>query len=446
MIRISCLNFCLLVLSAVTAQQYTISTVVGNGQLGTSGDDGPGLGAGLSYPRGMALTTDGRLFFAQAGDHVLRVFDTNTGLVHHVAGTGILGYGGDGGPATEAGLAAPYDVAVDPEGDLYISEADAYRIRKVNNVDGTIVTFAGTLSPGNNTEVPATQAALNGPRGIAFTEAGDLLIALVGNDCIRYVDADSNYLHTFAGSGNTGSTGFSGDGGPALTTQFYGPYGVKVAPNGNVYIADLNNRRIRMVDAFTGSISTVAGNGQDVFDGDGILAVDAAIGRPEVICFNANGDLFFTNAEQCRIRRVDAGTGIITTVAGTGTAGFSGDGGLASAASINFPAGMVVDPDGRIYFADSYNQRIRLLTPIDDTAVDESNATGTVTAYPSPASDVLHVRATTTGRLEIVDLQGRVVIRSMVAGSVVRIPIGDVAPGLYSLNVEGAAPVRVVVQ
>lgn len=446
MLRAPGLITSLLVLSAVNAQQYTISTVVGTGQLGSSGNDGPAPAAGLSYPRGMAFTADGMLYFAQAGDHVLRVFDTNTGLVHHVAGTGVLGYSGDGGLAVEAGLAAPYDVAVDLEGNVYISEADAYRIRKVNGVDGTIGTFAGTLSPGNTTEVPATQAAMNGPRGITFTEDGDLLIALIGNDCIRYVDADSSYLHAFAGSGNTGSTGFSGDGGPALNAQFFAPYGVKVAPNGNVHIADLNNRRIRMVDATTGIISTVAGNGLDAYEGDGMLATEAAIGRPEFITFDADGNLFFTNAEQCRIRRVDAATGIISTVAGTGAAGYSGDGGPASAASINFPAGMVVDTDGRIYFADSYNQRIRMLTPVDDTSVGEHEEIGTVVAYPSPATEVLNVRSTTSGRLDLIDLQGRVVLSSRVAGSVLRIPLSDVAPGLYTVNVQGAAPVRVVVQ
>jgi hypothetical protein len=446
MLRASGLIPSLLILSTVTAQQYTISTVVGTGQLGSSGNDGPALAASLSYPRGMAFTVDGMLYFAQAGDHVLRVFDTNTGLVHHVAGTGVLGYNGDGGPAAEAGLAAPYDVAVDPEGNVYISEADAYRIRKVNGVDATIGTFAGTLSPGNTTEVPATQAAMNGPRGITFTEDGDLLIALIGNECIRYVDADSSYLHAFAGSGNPGSTGFSGDGGPALNAQFFAPYGVKVAPNGNVYIADLNNRRIRMVDVTTGIITTVAGNGLDAFDGDGIPATEAAIGRPEFLAFDADGNLFFTNAEQSRIRRVDATTGLISTAAGSGVAGYSGDGGPASAASINFPAGMVVDPDGRIYFADSYNQRIRMLTPVDDTSVSESRTHTTVTAYPSPATEVLYVRSTSTGLVELVDLQGRVAQRTWLNTGAARLSLSDVAPGLYVLRMEGATPVQVVVQ
>jgi len=446
MLRASGLIPSLLILSTVTAQQYTISTVVGTGQLGSSGNDGPALAAGLSYPRGMAFTADGMLYFAQAGDHVLRVFDTNTGLVHHVAGTGVLGYNGDGGPAAEAGLAAPYDVAVDPEGNVYISEADAYRIRKVNGVDATIGTFAGTLSPGNNTEVPATQAAMNGPRGITFTEDGDLLIALIGNECIRYVDADSSYLHAFAGSGNPGSTGFSGDGGPALNAQFFAPYGVKEAPNGNVYIADLNNRRIRMVDVTTGIITTVAGNGLDAFDGDGIPATEAAIGRPEFLAFDADGNLFFTNAEQCRIRRVDATTGLISTVAGTGVAGYSGDGGPATAAAINFPAGMVVDPAGRIYVADSYNQRIRLLTPVDDTSVGESRTPATVTAYPSPATEVLHVRSTTLGAVELMDVRGRVVHRTQMGNGLVAIPLAGVASGLYTVRLEGAAPVKVMVK
>lgn len=446
MYRTSALLATVLCTCTALAQQYTISTIAGTGAPGTSGNGGQALAAELLYPTGLALDAAGALWFTQGSDHVVRVVDTQNGTIAHVAGTGSLGYAGNGGPATEAQLAAPYDLAFDADGNLFISEADAYRIRRINAMDGTIGTFAGTTSPGNNTEVPALSAQLNGPRGIAFNAQGDLFISMVGSDCVRYIDADSSYLHAFAGTGNSGSTGFSGDGGAALVAQFYSPYGVAVAPNGNVYVADLNNRRIRMVDVGAGEISTVAGSGLLAYDGDGVPATSAAIGRPQWLAFDADGNLYFSSPDQNRIRRVDAVTGLISTIAGTGAAGFSGDNGPAAEATINSPADLVIAPDGRIFFADSFNQRIRMLTPVDDTSVGEHEGIGTVMAYPSPATDVLNVRSASLGQLELIDLQGRVVLSSRLAGGVSSIPLSNVAPGLYTVNVQGAAPVRVVVQ
>lgn len=431
--------------SAVFAQQYTISTIAGTGAPGSSGNGGQALAADLLYPSGLALDVDGSLFFTQGSDHVVRVVDTQGGTIAHVAGTGTLGYGGNGGPALDAELAAPYDLALDAAGNLYISEGDAYRIRRINVVDGTIGTFAGTTSPGNNTEVPALAANMNGPRGIAFNDQGDLYVGMVGNDCVRYIDADSSYLHPFAGTGNTGSAGFSGDGGVALVAQLYSPYGVAVAPSGDVYVADLNNRRIRRIDVGTGAISTVAGSGLLPYDGDGIPATAAAIGRPQWLAIDAAGHLFFSSPEQNRIRRVDAVTGLISTIAGTGLAGFGGDHGPAINADINNPADLVVAPDGRIFFADSYNHRIRVLTPLDDTAVNE-RALADLAVYPSPATEVLQVRSTARGMVELMDAQGRTVQRIAKANEHVRMPLDGLDAGLYLVKLEGAVPVRVVVE
>ncbi len=431
---------------AGSAQTYTISTIAGTGTPGTSGDGGPAISADLLYPQGLAITSDGRLYFTQGSDHVVRMVDTQTGTISHVAGIGSIGYAGNGGPAVDAGLAAPYDVALDADGNLYISEGDAYRIRVVYAADGTIGTFAGTTSPGNNTEVPALQANLGGPRGIAFNANGDLYIVMVGNDCVRYIDADSSYLHAFAGTGAMGSTGFSGDNGQALTAQFYSPYGVEVAPNGNVYIADLNNRRIRMVDVTTGIISTVAGSGLLPFDGDGVPATQAAIGNPHFMAFDAAGNLYFTDQQLHRIRKVDAVTGIISTIAGTGSPGYGGDGQLATNASIYWPAGLAVDTAGRIYFADGYNHRIRVLTPVDDTAVNEPEAQWTISAFPSPATGTLHVRTDASGMVELVDVLGRVILTGRVSSGQVTFGLEGVARGRYIVHIPGAVPLSVVVE
>ena len=446
MFRSSAILVTVLCNAAAFTQQYTISTIAGTGAPGSSGNGGQALAAELLYPSGLVLDADGSLYFTQGSDHVVRMVDTQGGTIAHVAGTGTLGYTGNGGPASAAALAAPYDLAFDAAGNLYISEGDAYRIRRINVVDGTIATFAGTTSPGNNTEVPALAANMGGPRGIAFNAQGELFISMVGNDCVRYIDADSSYLHAFAGTGNPGSTGFSGDGGSALVAQLYSPYGLAVAPNGNVYIADLNNRRIRMVDVGSGVISTVAGSGLLPYDGDGIPATAAAIGRPQWMAFDDAGHLFFSSPEQNRIRRVDAVTGLISTIVGTGLAGFGGDGGPATDADINNPADLVVTADGKIYFSDSYNHRIRLLTPVDDTSVGEAVPRSRIIAYPSPATNSLNVRSTISGPLELVDEEGRVVHRTRVGNTVVSIPLAAVVPGLYIVKVEGAAAVRVVVE
>ncbi|MBL8001305.1 MAG: hypothetical protein JNL05_05020 [Flavobacteriales bacterium] len=445
MVRSSSVTAFLLCSCAAFAQQYTISTIAGTGAPGSSGNGGQALSAELLYPAGLALDVDGSLYFTQGNDHVVRVVDTQGGTISHVAGTGTLGFGGNGGPAAVAGLAAPYDLAFDAAGNLYISEGDAYRIRRIDAVDGTIGTFAGTTGPGNNTEVPALAADLNGPRGIAFNVQGELFISMVGNDCVRYIDADSSHLHAFAGTGNNGSAGFSGDGGAAHVAQLYSPYGIAVAPNGNVHIADLNNRRIRMVDVSTGIITTIAGSGLIPYDGDGIPATTAAIGRPQWMAFDAAGHLYFSSPEQNRIRRVDAVTGIISTIAGTGLAGFGGDNGPATDAEINNPADLVIAPDGRIFFADSYNHRIRLLTPVDDTSVN-ALAIAELSVHPTPATDVLQVRSVARGIVDLCDMQGRTVKRITKKSDLVCIPLDDLGPGIYLVRLEGAVPVRVVVE
>lgn len=444
--RLSTLSVMAVVCGTLAAQQYTISTVAGTGSPVTSGDGGPAIAAGLLYPQGIALSEDGKLYFTQGSDHVVRMVDLQSGTISHVAGTGTLGFGGNGGPAVDAGLAAPYDLALDGDGNLYISESDAYRIRRINTATGIISTFAGTTSPGNNVEVPALAAQLNGPRGISFNAQGDLFIGLIGNECVRYIDADSAYLHAYAGTGASGSTGFSGDGGPALTAQLYAPYGVHVAPNGDLYIADLNNRRIRKVDATTGIITTVAGNGLINYDGDGIPATEAAIGRPRSVAVDANGNIYFTNEEQYRIRRVDAVTGLISTIAGIGSSGYGGDGGPATSASVHVSIGILVDGAGRIFFSDSYNHRIRMLTPVDDISVGEAPVPARIMAFPSPATDVLHVRSEARGTMQLIDAQGRLVLTDQLTTGSTSVSVAGVAPGLYTLRLHGAAPIKVVIQ
>ncbi|MBL7952426.1 MAG: T9SS type A sorting domain-containing protein [Flavobacteriales bacterium] len=435
----------LTVLASVNAQQYTITSIAGTGTAGSTGNGSAAAAATVYYPQGLALSADGSLYFGQPADHTIRKIDATTGNMEHVAGIGTVGYNGNGGPASEAGLAYPFGLSFNADGDLLIAERDAYRIRMISAADGTISTFAGNLSPGNNTEVPALSANLHAPMGVRVRANGDVLLSVIGNNYVRYVDADSLYIHALAG---TGSPAYSGDGGPALAAAMNQPYDIAEASNGDVYICDVNNAAIRKVDAITGAITTVAGigTGTAAYNGDDIPAVEATLGLPLCIALDADDNLYISDANHNRIRRVDAVTGLITTIAGTGTPGYNGDNISATTAGLSSPCGMVMDAQGRIFFADAANHRIRMLTPMDDTAVHEASPRATITAYPSPATEVLNVRSSNTGLLELMDAQGRVVHHARVGKAVVSIPLAGVAAGLYTVKVEGGASVRVLVR
>lgn len=440
----------LLSVSLVAAQQYTIATIAGTGVGGSSGNGAAAVDAAVQYPQAMVLAADGSLYFGQPADHTIRRIDATTGFMEHVAGTGTIAYNGDGGPAAEAGLAYPFGMAFNAEGDLFIAERDAYRIRRISAADGTISTFAGTMSPGNNTEVPALSASLHAPMGLRFRANGDLLLSVIGNNYVRYIDADSNYLHAFAGSG---IAAFSGDSGSALSASFNLPYDIAIASNGDVYIADINNAAIRKVDALSGIITTVAGigTGPTAYNGDGIPAVEATLGLPQCIALDGGDNLYISDANHSRIRRVDATTGLISTIAGTATPGYNGDGINSATAMLNAPCGIVVDALGRIIFADAANHRIRMLTPVDETGLsDITGSSVQVHAYPSPADDRLNVRVEHADRptpVELVDATGRIRLRGLVPRDrPLQLEVGSVAPGLYWLRVNGVRGQAIVVR
>ena len=343
----------------------TITTIAGTGGRGFSGDGGPAVEAELRNPSGVAVDGAGNLYIADTFNHRIRKVDS-TGTITTVAGTGQYGFGGDGGPATAVRLAYPDDVAVDGAGNLYIAESSDDRVRKVDST-GTITTIAGTGRFGFRGDGgPAVKADLFNPSGVAVDGAGNLYIADVSNHRIRKVDSTGT-ITTIAG---TGGSGFSGDGGPAVEAKLYNPRGVAVDGAGNLYIAESGNERIRKVDS-TGTITTIAGTGERGFSGDGGPAVEAKLYNPRGVAVDGAGNLYIADYSNKRIRKVDS-TGTITTVAGTGQYGFSGDDGPAPAARLAFPRGVAVDGAGNLYIADFGNHRIRKLTPM----------TGPVTPVP----------------------------------------------------------------
>jgi len=339
---------------ATSTSNYVISTVAGSGTPGFGGDGGPAISAALGAPLGVAVDSSGNLFIAEFENERVRKV-TPAGTISTVAGNGSFGFSGDGGPATSAALFGPDGVAVDSAGNLFIADSANARIRKVTPA-GMISTVAGNGTLGFSGDGgPATSAELSGPLGVAVDSAGNLFIA-DGYTRVRKV-TPAGTISTVAGNG---IEGFSGDGGPATAAELY-EGGVTVDSAGNLFIADTYNGRIRKVTP-AGTISTVAGSGTLGFSGDGGLATSAELHWPQGVAVDGSGNLYIAdNADAC-IRKV-AAAGTISTVAGNGIQGFSGDGGAATAAQLWSPTAVVVDGNGNVFIADEGNNRIRLLEP-----------------------------------------------------------------------------------
>src|SRR5215218_7289054 len=339
-------------------EEATIKTVAGDGgeQLG---DGGPATSAGFCGTSDVTLDAAGNMYIADGGiycsgpgGYTVRMVDPH-GTITTVAGTGEPGFSGDGRPATKAQLDVPFAVAVDPEGNLYITDENNFRIRKVDK-GGIITTFAGTGEDRHSGDGgPATSAQLRDPGGIAFDARGNLYVA--DYTSVRKIDR-SGTITTVAG---TGQLGFSGDGGPATEAKLTA-YDVALDHQGNIYICDLENQRIRKVDR-EGIIHTVAGSGKKGYSGDGGPATKAALQDPWGIAVDREGNVYIADHHNRVVRKVDP-KGTITTIAGTGEAGFNREKGPATKVWLHDPIGLFVDDDsGVLYIADTLNARIRTL-------------------------------------------------------------------------------------
>ncbi|RKN81977.1 S-layer homology domain-containing protein [Paenibacillus ginsengarvi] len=337
------------------AGAYIIDTVAGSGTGGFSGDEGPATSAQLMNPYGVAVDRSGNLYIADYQNNRIRKVDVS-GTIHTVAGTGSAGFSGDGGDATSAKLNYPMGVAVDNSGNLYIADTVNGRIRKVD-ASGTISTVAGTGVFGFSGDGgSAISAQLSYPSGIAADNDGNVYFVDQSNYRIRKVDV-SGTIRTVAG---TGGAGDSGDGGSATSAELRNPTSVAVDDSGNLYIADLIDNRIRKVDT-AGIIGTVAGTGDNGYSGDGGAATSARLYYPAGVSVDRYGQLYIADTGNYRIRKVDA-SGIISTIAGTGDNGYSGDGGAATSAQLANAFGIAAGGDGDLYIADVFNQRIRKLS------------------------------------------------------------------------------------
>jgi sugar lactone lactonase YvrE len=330
-----------------------IETIAGTGEAGYNGDGIPAAQAQLSRPEFAVFGPDGDLFIADSYNNRVRRIDHKTGLISTVAGTGERGFSGDGGPAIAAELHFPEGIAVDAQGNLFISDTVNRRIRRVDARTKIIATYAGTGAVGVNEEgIPALQAKFLRLARIAIDRNNNLYVADSPSHRILVIDPKTRLVRTFAG---TATSGFSGDGGLATSASISYPEGIAVTDSGDLYFADVGNHRVRKVAAKTGIISTVAGTGEKGFQGDGEPAIHARLWSPGRVWVDHGGNLLIADILSARIRRVDAKTGIISTIVGTGD---WGDGGPARNAILAVP-GDVVYAAGKVYVADYGTRRVR---------------------------------------------------------------------------------------
>ena len=334
-----------------------ITTIAGTGEQGYSGDGGAATAARLSEPFMCAFDKQGNLYIAEATNHCIRRIDAQHGTITTVAGTGELGYSGDGGPATQATLNQPYAFEIDDNGDIYIVDRLNAAIRKVEAATGVITTVAGTGEPGSSGDGgPAVKAQLHEPNDCFLDGRGGLLIADVQDQRIRRLALATGIITTAAGDGEKAR---SGDGKPATQASIFGARAVCMDSQGNTYICEREGNGLRKIDA-NGMMSTFAGTGERGYSGDGGSALSATWGAPKALRCDHNDNIIVVDTENHAIRRIDAKTGIVTTLAG-GQLGGHGDGATAVEAGLDRPHGCCIDAHGNLFIADSNNHRIRVV-------------------------------------------------------------------------------------
>ena len=381
----------------------TITTIAGTGTAGFSGDGGPAILAEFNNPWGLALDTAGNLYVTDIFNQRVRKIDTS-GTVNTVAGNGTAGYNGDGIPATSASLNSPRGIVLDSSGDLYIADAFNFRVRKVDT-SGIISTFAGDGMQGFSGDGgPAIDANVGRPRGLIL-RGNQLLIANAGQGHIRYVGFASGIINSLAGS----FIGYDGDGHAPLASQFNAPTGMLLLHSGSLLVVDEINARVRTI---TSSIVTTFAGG---YIGDNQPATRAAFAAPENLAFDLFGNYYVADAGGNRIRKVDP-TGRITTVAGTGVSGYTGDSGPATQAQLYTPFGVAADPFGNLFISDTTNLAIR--------KVDTSGTITTFATDPS-FSDLLTVVSDNSGNLYVAD-DGNCVVHKITSTGAVSIVAGVV--------------------
>jgi sugar lactone lactonase YvrE len=356
----SCLRLSLILFAVSGLPAAEVTTLAGTGENRYFGDGGPAQEAGVGGPFGVAIGPDGALYVCETTSHVIRRIDLETGTATTVVGTGTAGNAGDGGLATRAQITEPYEVRFAANGDLYFVDMVAAVVRKVDSQSNIITTVAGCGEVGYSGDGgPATAAKLDRPHSIAFDGDGNLYVCDIGNHRVRIVEASSGLIRTFAGNGERSATP---DGVPLEGTPLNGPRALDFDGDRSLYLALREGNSLYRIDLETRSLHHIAGTGEAGYDGDGGPALHAKLSGPKGVSVAPNGDIYLVDTESHTIRVVYAATGFIDTVVGDGTPGDGPDGDPRQC-RLNRPHGVFVDAAGTVYIGDSNNNRVRALTP-----------------------------------------------------------------------------------
>jgi streptogramin lyase len=356
MTRFATAVFFALTLSAA-AGDWTISNLAGTGERGFGGDGGPATAANLNDPFGVIRGPDGALWFCEYGGQRIRKI-TPDGIIHSVAGNGTKGYSGDGGPASAASFNLPHEIRFDVPGNLYIVDMQNHAVRRISVRTGMITTIAGTGQPGYSGDGgPANAAQLKQPHSIQLDARGDLFICDIGNNVIRKVDMATGMISTFAGTGKPGDTP---DGAPISGTPLKGPRSIDFDKDGNMWLVTREGNQVFKFDLKAGKIHWIAGTGKKGFTGNGGPAKEATLSGPKGVAIDAEGNAWLADTESHSVRMVNAKTGNLELIAGTGAAGDGPDGDPLQCKMARLH-GIAIDTDGSILIGDSAAHRIRVL-------------------------------------------------------------------------------------
>ncbi len=344
--------------TSVFAAEWTISTIAGTGQPGFAGDGGPAWAAQVNDPYGVVRGPDGAIWFCESAGHRIRRISPD-GILTTVAGNGERGYAGDGGPAIAATLNRPHEIRFDAAGNLFVADMANHVIRRIDARTQVITTVAGIGGRRgySGDGGPATEATLNAPHSIQFGPEGDLYICDVSNHVIRRVDLKTNLITTFAGTGRPGPTP---DGAPIAGTPLNNPRSLDFGPGGHLWLVTREGNQLFKFDRSTGTIHHVAGTGATGFTGNGGPAREAALSGPKGVAIDAEGHVWLADTESHSVRRVNARTGNLELIAGTGEKGDGGDGDPLRCA-LNRLHGIFVDADGSVFIGDSEAHKVRVL-------------------------------------------------------------------------------------
>lgn len=410
--------------------QNVIHTICGTGVTGSNGDSGPATAAQIMIDNGIYVDNAMNVYLGGTENKVRKI-NGATGIITTIAGTGTAAYSGDGGPATAAEINSSCGLTMAPDGNIYFSDVMNRRIRKINTTTGIITTVAGGGTGGLIEGGPATAESTLLPTAVKFDNLGNMYIADCGGGRIRKVNS-MGIITTFAGNGSFASYG---DGGPATAAGINNPYDFCFDAAGNMYISDELGHKIRKVSSTTGIITTIAGTGTSGYSGDGTAATGAMITNPLSICLDHSGNLIFSDCENNRIRCINLSTGIISTVSGDGLAIDEGDGGPATAARLNHPEALFCDTLGRIYIGCEF-YRVR--------RIDNGGTTGVMTEqpfisslYPNPSTGTFHVTfpGAALRDLVITDVAGREIWHSRCNEKEITLDLNNQPDGFYQLKV-----------